>query len=133
MPELRFLPTFPSILLLASLLSIYCQSSKSWNYTGEFTYIYSFLFHLLNLTQPFEGGTALRLSTPLIGEDRRIYACSYKTLFAFESNGSIAWSLDLDFACNLRMPPVLGSRGTVIDLKHSFVFISLKSCVSDVV
>ncbi|KAI9152900.1 hypothetical protein LWI28_002715 [Acer negundo] len=54
-----------------------------------------------------------RLSTPLIGEDGKIYSCSEKTLFAFESNGYIAWSLDLDFKCNVGMPPVHGGRGTM--------------------
>ncbi|GAY46217.1 hypothetical protein CUMW_095280 [Citrus unshiu] len=57
--------------------------------------------------------SAFRLSKPLIGEDGKIYACSEKTLFAFESNGTIAWSLDLDFTCNIGTAPVHGGTGEV--------------------
>ncbi|XP_044467760.1 protein GAMETE EXPRESSED 3-like [Mangifera indica] len=59
------------------------------------------------------GRSAFRLSKPLIGEDGKIYACSEKTLFAFESNGSVAWSLDLDFKCNIGMAPVHGGKGKI--------------------
>ncbi|XP_044467768.1 protein GAMETE EXPRESSED 3-like [Mangifera indica] len=59
------------------------------------------------------GRSAFRLSKPLIGEDGKIYASSEKTLFAFESNGSIAWSLDLDFKCNIGMAPVHGGKGKI--------------------
>ncbi|KAH8511225.1 hypothetical protein H0E87_008685 [Populus deltoides] len=55
--------------------------------------------------------TDLRLSRPLIGEDGRIYICSEKTLYAFESNGSIAWTSYLSYACNASMAPVHGTVG----------------------
>ncbi|XP_059452611.1 protein GAMETE EXPRESSED 3-like [Corylus avellana] len=55
----------------------------------------------------------LRLSKPLIGEDGRIYACSEKNLFAFESNGTIAWTISLGYACNPRMTPVHGGQGKI--------------------
>jgi outer membrane protein assembly factor BamB len=57
--------------------------------------------------------TDLRLSRPLIGEDGRIYICSEKTLYAFESNGSIAWTSYLSYACNASMAPVHGTVGKV--------------------
>lgn len=57
--------------------------------------------------------TDLRLSRPLIGEDGRIYICGEKTLYAFESNGSIAWTSYLSYACNASMAPVHGTVGKV--------------------
>ncbi|XP_011046786.1 PREDICTED: protein GAMETE EXPRESSED 3 [Populus euphratica] len=55
--------------------------------------------------------TDLRLSRPLIGDDGRIYICSEKTLYAFESNGSIAWTSYLSYACSASMAPVHGTVG----------------------
>ncbi|XP_050902987.1 protein GAMETE EXPRESSED 3 [Lathyrus oleraceus] len=46
------------------------------------------------------------LSKPLIGDDGRIYVCSHKTFLAFETNGTIAWSIRLDYTCNLHMAPL---------------------------
>ncbi|KAK2663083.1 hypothetical protein Ddye_001657 [Dipteronia dyeriana] len=93
----QFLSSFSLLFILFSSFSVSSRPTNSWNYTAKV---------------PLEG-TPFRLSTPLIGEDGKIYACSEKTLFAFESNGYIAWSLDLDFKCNVGMPPVHGGRGTM--------------------
>ncbi|KAK4833407.1 hypothetical protein QYF36_004333 [Acer negundo] len=93
----HFLSSFSLLLILFSSVSVSSRPTNSWNYTAKV---------------PLEG-TPFRLSTPLIGEDGKIYSCSEKTLFAFESNGYIAWSLDLDFKCNVGMPPVHGGRGTM--------------------
>ncbi|KAG5247523.1 PSP protein [Salix suchowensis] len=63
---------------------------------------------------PREGPTVrtdLTLSKPLVGEDGRIYICSEKTLYAFESSGSIAWTSYLGYACNVSMAPVHGTTG----------------------
>eukprot|EP00257_Ricinus_communis_P019844 XP_015578943.1 protein GAMETE EXPRESSED 3 [Ricinus communis] len=58
--------------------------------------------------------TSSRLSKPLIGDDDgRIYTCSDRIFFAFESNGSIAWSLHLAYTCNSSMAPVHGGRGKI--------------------
>ena len=57
--------------------------------------------------------TDLTLSKRLVGEDGRIYICSEKTLYAFESNGSIAWTSYLGYACNVSMAPVHGTTGKV--------------------
>ncbi|XP_047162842.1 protein GAMETE EXPRESSED 3 [Vigna umbellata] len=55
-----------------------------------------------------------RLSKPLLGDDDgRIYACSHSNFFAFESNGTIAWTLHLDYKCNLGTAPVRGGHGKV--------------------
>ncbi|XP_021888000.1 protein GAMETE EXPRESSED 3 isoform X3 [Carica papaya] len=54
-----------------------------------------------------------RLSKPLIGDDGRVYVCSEEHLFAFEGNGSIAWSLHLDYKCNVSKAPVHGGRGKI--------------------
>ncbi|XP_030925124.1 protein GAMETE EXPRESSED 3 [Quercus lobata] len=54
-----------------------------------------------------------RLSKPLVGEDGRIYVCSEKDLFAFESNGTIAWTIHLDYSCNAAMAPVQGGLGKI--------------------
>ncbi|WCJ25394.1 gamete-expressed 3 [Euphorbia peplus] len=57
--------------------------------------------------------TAFRLSKPLLGDDGRIYFCSEKNFFAFETNGSIAWTLHLDFTCNVTIAPVPAGRGKI--------------------
>ncbi|KAF5737851.1 hypothetical protein HS088_TW13G00742 [Tripterygium wilfordii] len=54
-----------------------------------------------------------RLSKPLIGEDERIYACSDRNFYAFESNGSIVWVLHLNYQCNVGMAPVNGGKGKI--------------------
>lgn len=53
------------------------------------------------------------LSKPLIGDDGRIYVCSDKNFFAFESNGSIAWSMHIDYKCNIDKAPVHGGSRKV--------------------
>ena len=68
-----------------------------------------------------------RLSKPLVGEDGRIYACSEKDLFAFESNGTIAWTIHLDYTCNAAMAPVQGGLGKV----NFFFFFGFMCLVSD--
>ncbi|KAJ9147387.1 hypothetical protein P3X46_029557 [Hevea brasiliensis] len=55
-----------------------------------------------------------RLSKPLIGEDDgRIYTCCERNFFAFESNGSIAWTLHLAYTCNVSLSPIHGGRGKI--------------------
>ncbi|CAM8923713.1 unnamed protein product [Rhodiola kirilowii] len=49
-----------------------------------------------------------RLSKPLIGEEGRVYACSERNLFAFENNGSIAWSVPLNYTCDVTKAPIPG-------------------------
>ncbi|XP_057737746.1 protein GAMETE EXPRESSED 3 isoform X1 [Arachis stenosperma] len=54
-----------------------------------------------------------RLSKPLVGDDGRIYVCSNKKLFAFESNGSISWTMHIDYKCNVAVAPVHGGFGKI--------------------
>ncbi|MCI20301.1 protein GAMETE EXPRESSED 3-like, partial [Trifolium medium] len=44
-------------------------------------------------------------------DDGRIYVCSDKTFLAFETNGTIAWSIHVDYKCNVSMAPVHGGHG----------------------
>lgn len=53
------------------------------------------------------------LSKPLIGDDGRIYVCSDKTFLAFETNGTIAWSIHVDYKCNVGLAPVHAGLGKV--------------------
>ncbi|CAL0318782.1 unnamed protein product [Lupinus luteus] len=58
-------------------------------------------------------GVSRKLSKPLIGEDGRIYGCSGDNFFAFENNGTIAWTLHLDYQCNHSMALVHGGYGKI--------------------
>ncbi|KAI3452129.1 hypothetical protein Pfo_008794 [Paulownia fortunei] len=51
---------------------------------------------------------AYRLFKNFIGDDGRVYACSGKNFFSFESNGSIAWTVHLNYTCNANIAPVHG-------------------------
>ncbi|KAK4488320.1 hypothetical protein RD792_004076 [Penstemon davidsonii] len=51
---------------------------------------------------------AHRLFKNLIGDDGRVYACAERTFFAFENNGSIAWTVQLNYMCNPNIAPVHG-------------------------
>ncbi|XP_015164040.1 protein GAMETE EXPRESSED 3 [Solanum tuberosum] len=51
---------------------------------------------------------AYKLSKPLISDDGKVYLCSEKNFFAFESNGSVAWTLSLSYKCSPSMAPVQG-------------------------
>ncbi|KAL0450229.1 UNVERIFIED_CONTAM: protein GAMETE EXPRESSED 3 [Sesamum latifolium] len=51
---------------------------------------------------------ANRLFKNFIGDDGRVYVCSGRNFFAFESNGSIAWMVHLSYTCNANIAPVHG-------------------------
>ncbi|CAI9109987.1 OLC1v1009937C1 [Oldenlandia corymbosa var. corymbosa] len=53
------------------------------------------------------------LAKPLIGDDRRVYICSEKNFFAFENNGSIAWTINLNYTCNTNIAPVQGGSSKI--------------------
>ncbi|KAM5581019.1 protein GAMETE EXPRESSED 3 [Rosa sericea] len=61
-------------------------------------------------SQPAKEASYRRLSRPLIGHDGKVYACSEKDLLAFESNGTIAWTLHLNYTCSFDMPPIHGGK-----------------------
>ncbi|CAH9139159.1 unnamed protein product [Cuscuta epithymum] len=54
------------------------------------------------------GNSENRLKLPLVGDNGRVYVCSGRNFFAFESNGSIAWSVALNHTCSLKIAPVNG-------------------------
>lgn len=76
-----------------------------------------FVFCIVWCVSDEDGGRRAvhRLSKPLVGDDGRVYACSDKNFFAFEGNGTIAWSTHLNWTCNPRIAPVHGGRGKVRD------------------
>ncbi|XP_004306031.1 PREDICTED: protein GAMETE EXPRESSED 3-like [Fragaria vesca subsp. vesca] len=78
---------FPSLVLFGILVSLASTSS-----------------------QPGKEISYHRLWRPLIGHDGKVYACSEKDLLAFESNGTIAWTLHLNYTCNFDMPPIHGGK-----------------------
>ncbi|XP_073311406.1 protein GAMETE EXPRESSED 3-like isoform X2 [Primulina huaijiensis] len=43
-----------------------------------------------------------------VGDDGRVFACSDKSFFAFEKNGSIAWTVHLNYTCSADIAPVHG-------------------------
>ncbi|PQM41017.1 hypothetical protein Pyn_06635 [Prunus yedoensis var. nudiflora] len=82
------------LFLVVSLASTHSQSTQFQNYPAK---------------EPTRRNSR-RLSRPLIGHDGKVYTCSEKDLLAFESNGSIAWTMHLNYTCNSDMPPVHGGR-----------------------
>lgn len=60
--------------------------------------------------------SARRLSKPLVRDDGRVYSCSERNLFAFESNGSIAWTVNLNYTCNVEIAPIHGGSRKVREL-----------------
>ncbi|XP_030952720.1 protein GAMETE EXPRESSED 3-like [Quercus lobata] len=96
------MPIIP--LLILFLLFPTSLSMESQRYTGN--------PRLFSGQEPSRS-SGHRLSKPLVGEDGRIYACSEKDLFAFESNGTIAWTIHLDYTCNAAMAPVQGGLGKI--------------------
>ncbi|XP_058187879.1 protein GAMETE EXPRESSED 3 isoform X1 [Rhododendron vialii] len=63
--------------------------------------------HLFSAQEPWRK-SARRLSKPLVRDDGRVYSCSERNLFAFESNGSIAWTVNLNYTCNVGIAPIHG-------------------------
>ncbi|CAB4274614.1 unnamed protein product [Prunus armeniaca] len=88
------LQSFVFLFLMVSLASTHSQSTQFQNYPAK---------------EPTRRNSR-RLSRPLIGHDGKVYTCSEKDLLAFESNGSIAWTMHLNYTCNSDMPPVHGGR-----------------------
>ncbi|KAM7516626.1 hypothetical protein LguiA_006209 [Lonicera macranthoides] len=64
--------------------------------------------HVLAAQERLIRAAAYRLSRALVGDDGRVYTCLERNLLAFESNGSIAWTLSLNYTCNAGIVPVHG-------------------------
>ncbi|KAF3796169.1 GAMETE EXPRESSED 3 protein [Nymphaea thermarum] len=54
-----------------------------------------------------------KLSKPLVGDDERIYTCAGKNFFAFESNGIVAWRIQLSYVCHTDIAPAFDSTGRI--------------------
>ncbi|XP_059624591.1 protein GAMETE EXPRESSED 3 [Cornus florida] len=86
------------LLLIVRSASSATQATQFQNYPSN-----SLLF---SAQEPLRK-TAWKLSKPLI-RDGRIYTCSGRNFYAFESNGSIAWTMNLNYICNHDIAPVHG-------------------------
>ncbi|XP_010456548.1 PREDICTED: protein GAMETE EXPRESSED 3-like [Camelina sativa] len=69
--------------------------------------------------QNVEKKTVRILSRTLIGDDGRVYACSDNDFFSFESNGSIAWSVHMNFKCNTDLAPVYSGLNQMLVLAEN--------------
>ncbi|KAF4373420.1 hypothetical protein G4B88_011689 [Cannabis sativa] len=101
------------LFLLVLLNSIHCQPQELPKYPKDSSLFSAFgaEFFLSHITaEAVSRKFARRLSKPLIGNDGRIYICSEKDLFAFESNGSNAWTIRLNYTCYADMAPVYGGN-----------------------
>ena len=110
--------------LYVSLLFLF-----SFSFFGIFSFGNSKIIIFVSGQEPSRS-SGHRLSKPLVGEDGRIYACSEKDLFAFESNGTIEWTIHLDYTCNAAMAPVQGGLGKVSNF-FFFFFFGFMCLVSD--
>ncbi|XP_068638546.1 protein GAMETE EXPRESSED 3 [Aristolochia californica] len=63
--------------------------------------------------QESHGRTGNKLSKPLIGNDGRVYTCSQRSFFSFESNGTIAWTIPLQYNCHADIAPVNDESGKI--------------------
>lgn len=73
---------------------------------------------------------AYRFSKPLVGDDGRVYTCLERNLLAFESNGSIAWTLSLNYTCSAGIAPVHGGARKVPTVISLFLLLRFcKNCL----
>lgn len=73
---------------------------------------FNIITHLISGGDPFKK-TANRLSDPLVGDDGRIYTCSERNIYSFESSGTVAWAIPLNYTCNVDIAPIQDGRGKV--------------------
>ncbi|KAL0647801.1 hypothetical protein Bca4012_046092 [Brassica carinata] len=83
--------------------------------------IFFFVFSTVSQSpdQTVENKSLRVLSKTLIGDDGRVYACSDNDFFSFESNGSIAWSVHMDFKCNTGFSPVYSGFNQMLVLTEN--------------
>nr|XP_027077836.1 protein GAMETE EXPRESSED 3-like isoform X2 [Coffea arabica] len=70
---------------------------------------------------------ARRLAKPLIGDDGRVYACSEKTFYSFHKNGSIAWTITLNYSCNSHIAPEHGGSRKISNTEGELYALSVRS------
>lgn len=116
---------FPSLLvLLGSLVFLASTSSQPGTeimscYVFHLVYVprKAYGFFMVGSSDSGKDISYRRLWRPLIGHDGKVYACSEKDLLAFESNGTIAWTLHLNYSCRFDMPPIHGGKEKVCDFQ----------------
>ncbi|KAL0909779.1 hypothetical protein M5K25_020676 [Dendrobium thyrsiflorum] len=54
-----------------------------------------------------------RLYKPLLTDDGRIYTCSGKHLFSFDSNGTVVWIIPLGYLSSAEISPIVDDRGKI--------------------
>ncbi|GER31010.1 gamete-expressed 3 [Striga asiatica] len=77
-------------------------------------YLKEFSFEFkCSAVDPYQKTGTYRLFKNFIGDDERVYACSGKDFFSFESNGTIAWKVYLNYSCNANIAPVHGGSSKI--------------------
>ncbi|KAL2522892.1 Protein GAMETE EXPRESSED 3 [Forsythia ovata] len=93
---------YSTVIMLILLL----PSTSAVSYSKHLRKFSSFP-HSFSAEEPLKK-PASRLSRNFVGDDGRVYACSGRNLFSFETNGSIAWTVPLNYTCNVNVAPVHG-------------------------
>ncbi|XP_022884264.1 protein GAMETE EXPRESSED 3-like [Olea europaea var. sylvestris] len=89
------------------IISLLLLSSTTAVSYAKYLRKFSSFPHSISAEEPLKK-PASRLSRNFIGDDGRVYACSGRNLFSFESNGTIAWTVPLNYTCNVNLAPVHG-------------------------
>lgn len=97
---------FHNVILDAS--NIFSEKMLAWNMRDQIIQPSHQFLRLFSLGQESFNEIANRLSKPLISDDGKVYVCSEKNFFAFESNGSVSWTCSLSYKCSPSIAPVLG-------------------------
>ncbi|KAL8161096.1 hypothetical protein V2J09_012585 [Rumex salicifolius] len=88
---------------------------------NRFLYLFAFMpleafaspnFQSFSAANPFVGATK-SLGKPLIGDNGIIFSCSGKNIYAFKGNGTIVWSVHLNYTCNLSIGLAYGGKTTI--------------------
>ncbi|KAG8384532.1 hypothetical protein BUALT_Bualt04G0127700 [Buddleja alternifolia] len=103
----KIMSLLPQILSTVIILILIVPSMSVASYNSKHLHQFSLYPHSFSVNEP-SNRAAYRLSKNFIGDDGRVYACSGKNFFAFENNGSIAWTVHLNYTCNASIAPVHG-------------------------
>ena len=65
--------------------------------------------------QSFVNGFTLlhQITSPTIAEDGLVYACIGNDIYAYNMDGTVAWSVGLNDTCQLLVSPVINQYGRV--------------------
>ncbi|CAN8306928.1 unnamed protein product [Cochlearia groenlandica] len=87
--------------------------------SSSLSLVFLFFFFFINVFSSSGHTYDLILSKTLIGVENRVYACSENNFFAFEPNGSIAWSVHMGFKCDTSYSPVYFSVNQILVLAEN--------------